>query len=175
MSYILDALKKAEAERDPQARARLAIEQTEGRKHRLLIYGVILALMANAVVLTWLFYPDMQRVVSARPIAQQTSGRSTSATEQPTPQTPAAPRASKIERTTLKALPAAVAARLPRLEFSSHIFAEDADLRAVVVNGQRLEEGDRIGAVTLVEITEDGAVMAFERYLITVPVLENWN
>jgi hypothetical protein len=36
-------------------------------------------------------------------------------------------------------------------------------------------EGDRIGNVTVREITEDGAVFAFEGRLVVVPVLENWN
>ena len=43
----------------------------------------------------------------------------------------------------LSSLPSGQRQRFPELEFSTHIYADDADLRAIVVNGTRLEEGDR--------------------------------
>ena len=58
MSYILDALKKAEAERDPEARASLAMAQHERRRNRWLAYAVVIALIANAAILLWLFLPE---------------------------------------------------------------------------------------------------------------------
>jgi hypothetical protein len=59
--------------------------------------------------------------------------------------------------------------------FSTHIYAEEADLRAIVVNGIRLQEGDRVENLRLEEITEEGAVFAFENQLVSVSVLETWN
>jgi hypothetical protein len=188
MSYILDALKKAEAERDPDVRTGLAIEQGERHRHRLLIYGVIAALLTNAVVLIWLFFPDPQlpeSVPSQAPSASERRpetvavpvvdpvGRAVVPPEQQ-PVSPL-PSVSEAESIAFAALPEDVAARLPVLEFSTHIFAEDPGLRVLVVNGQRIHEGDQIGAVTFTEITEDGAILAFDRYLITIPVLQNWD
>jgi hypothetical protein len=77
-------------------------------------------------------------------------------------------------RVDLDRLPAEVRRRFPGLAFSTHVYAEDASLRALVVNGTRLVEGDRLGALTLEEITEEGAVFGFERYLVAVSVLETW-
>ena len=44
-------------------------------------------------------------------------------------------------------------------------------MRAVVVNGQRLSEGDQFEDMVLEEITESGVVVRFENYLITISVL----
>ena len=45
----------------------------------------------------------------------------------------------------------------------------------MVVNGVRLQEGDRLENVRLDEITEEGAVFSFENQLISVSVLDGWN
>lgn len=79
------------------------------------------------------------------------------------------------EPTPVSSLPSAQRARFPTLEFSTHVYADDADLRAVVVNGTRLEQGDRLGNMRLEEITEDGAVFRFEGRLVSVSVLDAWN
>ena len=78
-------------------------------------------------------------------------------------------------RTTVAALPASARSRFPELSFSTHIYADDPELRAIVVNGTRLLEGDGLAGLTVAEITEDGAVFAFENYLVSVAVLEGWN
>jgi len=213
MSYILDALKKAEADRDPDTRARLAIEERERRRNRTLIYGVIAALIANAVILLWLFLPDAAKPPSntTRPAAgtdlpavidEQAGRASVTAVPPPAPvpeitdpqegardvnrrivQEPASPTRRpepqetvlEVQSVTLAGLPAAARSRFPALDFSTHIYADAPDLRAIVVNGSRLLEGDVLGELTVHEITETGAVFAFERYLVLVPVLEGWN
>ena len=65
MSYILDALKKAEADRDPEARASLAMAQHQQRRNRWLGYGLVIALIANAVILLWLFLPAQPQLPSS--------------------------------------------------------------------------------------------------------------
>lgn len=77
-------------------------------------------------------------------------------------------------RVTLNELPAGARARFPGLSFSTHVYADDATLRALVVNGQRLSEGDRVGSLLLTEITEEGAVFGFEDYLVSISVLDSW-
>jgi general secretion pathway protein B len=261
MSYILDALKKAEAERNPDARASLAIEASERRKQRLLVYLVVCALTANAVLVLWIFLPDEDVVptieqkstpaediqvplpstgttppvveapapatapvaaaapaLSNRPTAttEPISGRApipaptppptelrAGVTIEPPPSTSSA-KVSKTLRTeppgevtpipatpdrvpvaaaapetpattTLARLPDNVRRDFPELTFSTHIYADDPELRAVVVNGVRLTEGDRLENLVVHEITEDGAVFSFDGYLVEVPVLETWN
>lgn len=228
MSYILDALKKAEADRDPQTRASMAIAQHDRRRNRMLVYGVLIALIINAGVLLWLFFPtewlerasapqtatddfstaahirgvppdqeqDEQTVLAAelpepyRPseqpsrIIETPSPRSTATRSYSPPPTTASgetiiqPRSSNTlvtETSTLAGLPTDVRRRFPDLDFSTHIYADEPDLRAVVVNGVRLEEGDRLENLQVHEITEDGAIFTFENRLVSVSVLDAWN
>jgi len=69
------------------------------------------------------------------------------------------------------------------LNFSIHIYSEDADLRAVVVNGKRLLEGNNVTTESgqsfrLVEIFDTGVVVQFEHDGVTetveIPVNEEW-
>lgn len=221
MSYILDALKKAEADRDPDARASLAMAQHERRRNRWLAYAVVIALIANAAILFWLFLPEQHSettsVLSQSPVHQE-DRRSTAAGSDPperritaparqqSVREPAAsivasePAASRTpnamapesatgetiigpgtapvpvaEPLPVSSLPSDQRARFPTLDFSTHIYADDAQLRAIVVNGTRLEEGDRLGSLQLQKITEDGAVFRFEDRLVSVPVLDAWD
>ena len=203
MSYILDALKKAEAERDPDARANLAMAQHERRRNRWLTYAVVIALVANAAILLWLFLPE-QNSDAISPGAQSPT-QEPSARQEPVPEPavvvaapePAVSRppdamaaesatgetiigpgtapVSVAEPLPVSSLPSGQRERFPTLEFSTHVYADDADLRAIVVNGTRLAEGDRLGSLRLQEITEDGAVFRFEGRLVLVSVLDAWN
>ena len=229
MSYILDALKKAEADRDPDARASLAMAQHDRRRNRWLAYAAVIALIANAAILLWLFMPEPEPASSlppapspqhpaATPMEQtrlpaETTPRQGQSPVEPRPssepvrQTPvnAAPAVSEpiqppvrntmaaesatgetiigpgsvatlaAEPMPVSSLPAEQRRRFPDLEFSTHIYADDADLRAIVVNGTRLEEGDRLENLRLEEITEDGAVFRFENRLVSVSVLDAWD
>lgn len=193
MSYILDALKKAEADRDPEARASLALAQHDRRRNRILAYGLIIALIANAALLLWLFLPESESLFEAPEVAPTDSrmpanARSAApATSATVPAPSPAPRPQQAPAVTtpqpapaadpipFSSLSAAQRQRFPRLEFSTHIYADDSDLRAVVVNGVRLQEGDRLENVRLDEITEEGAVFSFENQLISVSVLDGWN
>tara|TARA_A100001037_G_scaffold81572_1_gene73566 strand:- start:3331 stop:3957 length:627 start_codon:yes stop_codon:yes gene_type:complete len=77
-------------------------------------------------------------------------------------------------RTLITSLPSDAKARFPGLTFSTHVFAEDASLRAVVVNGTRLTEGDAFSGIRMEQITETGVVVAFESYLVEIPVIAQW-
>lgn len=203
MSFILDALKKAEAEKDPDLRASLAIGSQVNRRQRMIQYLIIVALLGNLLVLVWLFGPTLWKE-STRPAdagaesilpaeapttAGAASGSPAPSTVQPavTPMPesvgradptvrPATPvRPAPVQRTTLAELDSRTRARFPDLEFSTHVYASETAMRAVVVNGQRLTEGDQFEDVTLEEITESGVVVRFENYLVTIAVLENWD
>ena len=51
MSYILDALKKSEAEADPDAAARISLNQSIERRNRTLVYVACGALLLNGVLI----------------------------------------------------------------------------------------------------------------------------
>jgi hypothetical protein len=210
MSYILDALKKSEAENDPAAAANLALtQQRESARNRTIAALIVVALLANAAVLLWIFRPDpgswgapaSPPVAVVRPEAEPEAApaqRSQPATPPPASPEVSAPRevaAADVRvigkappepalaapkrppariRTQLADLPDDPRSRFPGLAFSTHVYAEDAVLRAVVANGTRLQEGDRLSDVTVEEITEDGVIVAFENYLVEIPVIESW-
>jgi hypothetical protein len=85
-----------------------------------------------------------------------------------------APRPSVFERVTLDALPAAARERFPGIAISTHVYAQDPAMRAIIANGVRLQEGDRVAGLLIREINEDGVVLEFENYLVEVPVFTDW-
>jgi len=211
MSYILDALKKAEAEQDPDLRTSLAVDQQKQRRSRFGQYLIVAALLGNLLVLVWLFGPMSSRnadpnpadevapaAVSKQPAAvdEQSAAvnkRPAAANKQPvasntqpdaaealnsqvgTTPAPAPTKLAAKVHTNLAGLSAAARRRFPELSFSTHLYANDASMRAVVVNGERLSEGDRLGNLVLTNITETGVVFSFENYLVTVSVLDDWD
>lgn len=111
----------------------------------------------------------------ARPTAQQS----------PAPTTAAKPPLTRQSRGVLQLSELSEAAResLYVLTFSFHIYADDADLRAVVVNGQRQSEGSKIIAdngqeFRLIEILETGVILQFDHkgttQTVQIPVIEDW-
>jgi len=86
--------------------------------------------------------------------------------------------ARATETKQLTQLDPAARARLQNLNFSTHIYGTDADLRAVVVNGVRVVEGQSQGGFLLRNILEDGVVIEFEHAgvieRVRIPVLEDW-
>lgn len=206
MSYILDALKKSEAERDPRAAAALVIAeaertQAERQKYRVALWVIGIALLANAAIfgawLAWWANPQAVTPVHTMPdprnsaagpeqsaqIAVTVPGATRLAGDAaadhrpvaiPPIQPPQTSAPAKLVRIRLGELPSSALAGFPGLAFSTHIFADDPELRAVVVNGTRRTEGDLVEGMTLEEITEEGVVLHFGEYLVEISVLESW-
>ncbi|MFK7912794.1 MAG: general secretion pathway protein GspB [Pseudomonadales bacterium] len=98
-------------------------------------------------------------------------------TSSPAPQPRSEPAAASSDAKvlTLADLNAADRAAFPKLEFSTHIFADDPELRAVVVNSKRLAEGESIGEMVLRAVTEDGILVDYRGQRVAVSVVETWN
>lgn len=213
MSYILDALKKAEADQNPDLRARLELHRQSQRQHSWGLYLIAAALIGNLTVLVWLFGPFTDNTPVATPAASATvpepsasiapaepappsaadspsqlpaarSAIRTEATPAARPDTtqpaakPATPSPAPVAEpihTNIAGMSNAARARFPELSFSTHVYAADPALRAVVVNGERLVEGDRLDNLRLTNITETGVVFRFEDYLVSVSVIDDWD
>lgn len=184
MSYILDALQHREAQDNPQAAVQMVIKRHKEQRIKALWLVAAAALLANVGVVIWLLLPmtqapssptsptapaPVQAPVTPAPQAPSDAAAPTAAAEQPAQ----APPPRKI-RTSLERLPASTRARFPGLAFSTHIYADDPSLRAVVVNGRRLTEGDATAGATLEHVTATGVVMEFENYLVEIPVIDDW-
>lgn len=198
MSFVLQALQKQEAAGDPAAAVSLAQGTAQRRRHRLWMGLFAVAMAVNAGLVVWVFgVPGWYAATPAEPTPVRTQASVSAAPPAPQPSAPtAAPRPEPAaqaradeaalaatapaeppapRRVTLQALPTEVRQRLPGIAFSTHIYSEDADLRAIVANGERLTEGERIRGLEIVEINESGVLLAFERYLVQFPIAGDWD
>jgi general secretion pathway protein B len=80
----------------------------------------------------------------------------------PVPATIAAPVGEPADDTMrLSDLGAEERQQLPTLKLSMHMWNDTPAQRFVILDGQRLGEGDRIGAAVVEQITRDGAILAW--------------
>jgi len=65
---------------------------------------------------------------------------------------------------------------MPNLEITSHIYSSQATRRSIVVNGERLAEGDFVaGQIQVKEITHQGMVLKVKDSLLAVNRSRGWN
>ncbi|HEX7035757.1 MAG TPA: general secretion pathway protein GspB [Pseudomonadales bacterium] len=224
MSFVLEALKKQEADRDPDAAVSLAKAGALHRRHRRWMALFAVAMAANAVLVGWLLWGgpaapragDGAAATVEQPASTQSAPQPRSSAmweapavaaepgpalaaelrrsePAPAPVTPPpvaakqpepapAPAAAQTSAPTagpgivgLDELTPAERRRFPGIAFSTHIYSEDPELRAVVANGQRRQEGDRIRGLEILQITRDGVVLAFEDKRVKVPLAVDWD
>ncbi len=228
MSYILDALKKSEAERVRKDPAAMLVQEPPraGQPGWLIPVVVVLVALNLASLGGWLYWqnravvPTMvtetPAVADAQPIVRETPAVTDPAVTDEVPVEVSEPAEQVIRPATARAgtasagtvvqpdassrttastqtseqpstesvaaqavrpasLPAQVQSRLPRLSFSTHIYADDPAFRRVVVNGERAVEGDPLGPdLWLQEITDTGVVIRFEDHLVRLDILQDW-
>ena len=110
--------------------------------------------------------PQAERSTTSKP-AVASSSNNTNASPNPK----SVPASNTI---TIAELPAAARSSFPELEFSTHIFADDPSMRAVVVNDKRLTEGEQLGELILRAVTEDGVVFGYRNHRVAVSVVDLW-
>lgn len=172
MSYILEALKKAEAKRSENRPLTFLGYSDTPRRNRSMAYFSALALVVGLASASWLWIAfgthlstDLLITKSAQEIPNL----------KPYPPSPSPVKAgdrlpTKVHVSLLE-LPRLDRDQFPHLTFSQHIYSEHADLRAVVVNGVRQSEGDVIATgVRLEAVTQTGVVMEYRQYLIEIDV-----
>lgn len=216
MSYILDALKKTEAERNPEAAAQLSLAETSHRRNVTLVTVAALALVLNVVLVgAWLWSsrttpinlfddnamsPQEQREannadpvvqtegVASVPTAAERSAATVAGSTRPArvASEPAAastlqdslatsvtPRLVNPETLPLSRLDRQSRGRFSELDFTWHLHSSEPEFRNMVVNGTKVTEGDRIADdLTVVEITESGAIFAYRDVWVEVEVLD---
>lgn len=197
MSYILDALKKSEAERSRGSVPTLLIPAQTQFRSSVAIWVLLGALIVNACLFAaWLFWPTTavapapaaadarppttavpnnttasRAPVAPQPVveAAQNPPLQSSEIERPSDETAPATRIDPTPRTTSDDAPT------PTYSFSTHVYATDPSMRAVTMNGRRFVEGDTIGpGVTIKEITETGVVLDINGRTVPMDVLQDW-
>ncbi|MFU8816705.1 MAG: general secretion pathway protein GspB [Pseudomonadales bacterium] len=199
MSFVLEALKMQEAGNDPDAVAARALADIHQRRQRLWVGLAVAVTAVNVVVVLWLLGgPYLTNpAATTQPIAAATAetgpapaaaAPTAAAASQPpaesiapaaTAQQPPAeaqpPQVRRVTRLALTDLPSEARRRFPGIAFSTHIYADDSDLRAIVANGRRLREGDSIRGLGIEEISATGVLLSFEDYLVEIPITTNWD
>lgn len=111
--------------------------------------------------------PNQAAAQASRPVPTESNNTQTD----PAPK----PRSSASANTvTIAELPTAARNSFPELEFTTHIFADDPSMRAVVVNDKRLTEGEQLGELILRAVTEEGVVFGYRDHRVAVSVVDLW-
>ena len=225
MSYILDALKKNQAEQAPEMPGlRLDGGSPENKPKTSWQLWVSIAvgvlLLLNLGFLGWqAITPDVEETARIeKPVTATRSVQPQATRTHPSPQpvqenasaTPttepvatanirviqpkqeseqdiviapaqaptAAPIQTDVERVQLSSLPQREQILYSSFEFTSHIYTDEPEDCAIVVNGYRLTVGDGFKGLTVVEITPEGVIFAetrrgVERH-VEVSILDLW-
>ena len=195
MSYILDALKKSEAERSRGSVPTLLMPQQTRFRSNTVIWILLAALLVNACLFAaWMFRSSSTTSASGKLASEPAAVRNTPPNEDITP------RAESLSSTTQPATthddareemvpaqtelvsptaaPTAAPAFTPdepRISFSTHVYGTDPAMRGVTMNGKRFVEGDTISpGVRIKEITETGVVLDMNGREVPMDVLQDW-
>ena len=189
MSYILDAIKKSEAERNqgfsPGALAAVHDAPRTGTTRQLNNVDLpVLGFPRRAIGGWWMWQQTRATWVApaadvptpavadvARP-AEATLPESEAPAVEPTLPTTTPARVADTVEPAPAAAPTVIRPPPRAPAFSTHVYADDRDLRAVTLDGRRLTEGDLIEpGMHLVEITETGVIVDYHGERIAFDVL----
>ena len=175
MSYILDALKKSQTNDQDDGMA-VRIDPVQQKSGISPIWAWLLGglLALNLVAVIWYFgqtdtvanentaqqleaeHVPSEQVEVTEPIVEEP------ASEPPVTlvveSQPAVPKTKPIRELGLADLPTADRTRIAAFSYTSHIYTEDPEFRAVVIDGQRLRTGETFQDLQIHAITEFGLV-----------------
>lgn len=195
MSYILQALKKSELERAQatadNSKQEQIIEadtapQTEPKiSSSWSLYFVYLSLLAVLILILWKIFsvpaalleteaelePQPFFIEESPHVVESISHAKSDDTEDNTGrEINVSTEAVAIERA-----PNEILTRLPVMEITSHIYSTQAQRRSIVVNGERLVEGDYIAPnLQVKKITPQGMVVNIEGWSLLVARSRGW-
>lgn len=202
MSYILDALKKSEAERSRGVVPTLLTPPQTSFRSGAVGWLLIAALIVNAgLFAAWLYWPRTDTTTTTarapEPVAAvaptAVSSIATAPQGKPPPEVqskplsePEPPLEASVARQPTTIAPPPLPSRQADdvaqsdsgsadVSFSTHVYATDPSMRAVTMNGKRFVEGDTIRpGVRIREITETGVILDVNGRPIPVDVLQDW-
>lgn len=183
MSYILDALKKSDQERQQGKGPTLQTVQRPLRSRRAASAVWLTVALALGAALAAGFFGYLSRtpavVLAPTPIQPAPVVNPNSAPAQRSASAPVAVLAPVDVGTqpplAFWELPDPVQAEIPAMTFSFHVFSPSPSRRTIIINERRLHEGDAIKAgLLLEEITEQGVVLRWQQHRFYIPVVDNW-
>lgn len=192
MSYILDALKKSDQERQQQEGPTLQTIQRPVRKTAragrwALVVASLAILVAIAVVLSLWWYRPAPTVAPATavPASQDSPGNAAAATADKTPAATNSsdePEAGEMDyadnaspTVAFGDLPDNIRNQVPALTFSFHVYSDKPESRTIIINNRRVREGDNVlQNLQLLEITPQGVVLQWKGHPFFINVVDNW-
>jgi general secretion pathway protein B len=188
MSYILEALKKAEAERrqekvpgihtQPLAAASLA--RRESRWQRALLWiaaacASAIALLAAIWLAPWQSTPASVQIAQApvpvAPVAPPMAvpapvpHRESKVHEKEKPVAPTVSVPVETHIPTLRELPEQIQREIPEFKVGGYIYADKPADRSVLINNRLLHEGDEAApGVTLERMQKNGMILHYKKY-----------
>ncbi|MCP5325629.1 MAG: general secretion pathway protein GspB [Oceanospirillaceae bacterium] len=189
MSYLLDALKKAERERTAQQQNPTATAQGEYLQQRGSLGWVIFAVFGAGVMLATLafvFLPGQSHV--QEDLTQEITAQESEAVPLPPAEAnaqPAAqvanPQAEPVQNNhenivfDLADLSPPQLAKVPTLRFQSYFYSQDAKFRSVGINDQVYKEGALLAPGTVLKsITVEGVVLRVGDFNMLLPKGMDW-
>lgn len=193
MSYILDALKKSERERQLREPATLStIDQhiPHQRHAGYRVAGLVVAIvLLTLVVLAGGWFLGSGGFQLADSNTQQALEPVKKAPESTAPSQ--VPPKAKVAESGVQAtqgvppaeapiqelwqLPPAIRSAVGSLAFSLHVYSHEASQRSIIINNRMMREGEALNAdLRLLEITAEGVILEYQGTRFSVSVLENW-
>ena len=184
MSYILDALKKSDQERQSGKGPSLQTVHSPKRFHAAsndLKWVIAILLCILLALVAFLGQPYWQR-----PASQTTTVATVPKAAAVSPQaTMTAPVQSRSEQSKpilntaairFVDLDADMRAEIPSLTFSFHVYSENPQRRTIIINNRRVREGQLVEkGLLLEEITELGVVFIWQDKLrFSIDVVQAW-
>lgn len=185
MSYILDALRKSEAEHSRETPPSLATTApTMATSRRGFTIALVAVIAVNLVLVAlwltgwqpWNFVAQAPEATITQPVPDAETAAATPVIA-PVPAPVANPPAvtASPEPTAPIAESVASSASVPTLDVSTHVYSADAQFSAVTINGRRRTVGDVIAPDTrLIEVTETGVVVDYRGERVVIDVLQDW-
>ncbi len=199
MSYILDALKKSQQQKEQQVHTQsplFASTQTpSATENNTWVWLIASAILLICSLFIWLIYQQIQQtntpiknpiIKSVPTIKQATTSpqKQTIAKSTPNKQTAAKTTKNAIKKTktatknpaqTTPKAPIETLRRIPKLNINSHIYSTLASKRKVTINSQEYQEGDWItDEVQLHEITQHGIRLKISQWFIDIGRSQGW-
>lgn len=177
MSYILDALRKSDQQRQHGAVPTLLTAQATAaapKRSAFLFYGLLAAVLVGVgIAIGWLRPWQPEPVApAAKPIATrspESDPRQTVPTPLPEPGQPVGTDPVDVAQEqrvmTLAELPLSIQQEIPRMSVSVHAYSSEPRNRLVGINERTLREGGDVApGLRLEQITPDGMIFSYKGY-----------
>ena len=197
MSYILDALKKSDAERQSNQGPTLQSIQRppQRRSSNAVVWAVagtlsVVSLLGAGVYFGYQASRGAQSTSSQNPAALADNGERSAniessseqagqlrSSDKPAQNSPAVvSESSSVPTVAFNELPDNVRNEIPALTFSFHVYSSQPANRTIIINNVRLNEGDEVARdLRLVEITPEGVVLQWKQHRFYINnIVENW-